>query len=285
MSRLRLLLHVAFAVVFAVIVLARTDAALAQPPAAPAPAPVAQPLGRGVAVVATNGARDEAFALARAVYASRLRPPSLDEVRARVLAGDPPPANATRALVELAEVRAAARGDDAASRQLLAGLGKQVGAAALLVVFVEPAAPPAEGDAGATAAGPDGGAATEADAAAPSSAPAPSSRVVARLFLVDSADFDAARYEPDGRHGAEGWRATVASLEQRFPQREAAPAAATSPPPVTVRTEEKHESKPFYASPWFWGALGAAVLVGGAFYFASRDNESDTIHLQMRAPR
>ena len=34
----------------------------------------------------------------------------------------------------------------------------------------------------------------------------------------------------------------------------------------------------------FWGGLGAALLFGGAFYFASRDSGGDTIHLQMKVP-
>lgn len=265
-------------------------------PAAPATAATAAPVepaaaSATIAVVAAPGARDAAFALARALYATRLRPPSLDEVRARVLAGDPPPPNATRALVDLAEVRSAARGDDAASRQLLVGLARQVGASALLVVQME--APPAELDAGAAAgdagaaadaaAGADGG--TPPDAAAPATSGSPGKpRAVARLFLADAADFDAARYEADG-DGPGAWKKTVASLQQRFPRAAAAaPKAATSAAPATLHGGEK-ESKPFYSSPWFWGAVGAAALVGGAFYFATRDNDSGTIHLQMQSPR
>lgn len=241
----------------------------AQPP--PAPAPVAAPEGqtRGVAVVGLAGARDDAFALARAVYGSRLRPHALDEIRARVLAGDPPPPNATRSLVELAEVRAATKGDDAASRRLLSGLGKQVGASALLVV----SRTESDADAGVD---PDGG--VEAGASA-------GTRVLARLFLVDAGEFDAARYEPDGSEAP--WRATVVSLEQRFPKENGPLPGAGAPPPnpATQPVPAKDgEGKPFYSSPWFWGALGAALVVGGAFYFASRDTDSGTIHLQMRPP-
>lgn len=244
--------------------------AAAQPPAPSSPnaaVPVAPPEGqtRGVAVLGLAGARDDAFALARAVYASRLRPQGLDEIRARVLAGDPPPPNATRSLIELAEVRAATKGEDAASRRLLAGIGKQVGAAAVLVVSrTEGEAPPAD-DAGAT----------NADASAVGT------RVTARLFLVDAGEFDAARYEPDGTDAP--WRATVASLEQRFPKEVASVAGPTHPATQPVPPKES-EGKPFYSSPWFWGALGAAVVVGGAFYLASRDTDSGTIHLQMRSP-
>ncbi|MDB4941412.1 MAG: hypothetical protein JWP97_946, partial [Labilithrix sp.] len=235
--------------------------------------------GRGVAVVALGeGASDEAFALARAVYGSRLRPPALDEVRARVLAGAPPPANASRELRDLAEIRASIAGDDAPGRRLLAGLAQQVGAEALLVVRAESA--------------PRGEASPPADAGADDAGNAsPARAVVARLFLVDGADFDAARYAPDAAPDSAktpaAWKSTVTSLEGRFParSREAAPAAATAqvPPPVPLVGEKK--STPFYASAWFWGAVGGAALLGTAFYFASRDTNDSTIHLQMRVPR
>lgn len=238
----------------------------AQPP--PAPAPVAADAqARGIAVVGLAGARDEAFALARAVYGSRLRPRDLDEIRARVLAGDPPPPNATRALVELAEVRAATKGEDAASRRLLTGIGKQVGASALLVVSKTQSEGAGDADAGADS----------AEAGAPSG-----TRLLARLFLVDAGEFDAARYEPDGSEAP--WRATIVSLEQRFPKENGPLPTATANPATQPVPAKESEGKPFYSSPWFWGALGAALVVGGAFYLASRDTDSGTIHLQMRPP-
>jgi len=266
-------------------------------------APPPQPSGQGVAVLAigpsVGPARDEAFALARAIYGSRLRPTALDEIRARVLAGDPPPPNALRDLKELAEIRAGLTGaEDAASRRLLAGIAKQVGAEALLVVKAERAPAPI-GPAPADAA--DGGAVTSADggaatgeAGAPQSEAAnptpgnaaPSTTVVARLFLADSAELDAARYSPEaGLRGAAAWKTTVASLEARFPsgsRTNPAPASATKA--VAVKPEDE-KSSPFYASGWFWGALGAAALIGGAFYFASQDTTAAPIHLQMRVPK
>lgn len=264
---------------------------LAQPADAPAASRVApRPAGQGVAVVGGPSVRDDAFALARAVYASSLRPAGLDEVRARVLAGDPPPANATRALRDLAELRAGIAGDDAASRRLLAAIAEQLGVRALLVVRGEPVAATAV-DAGPDADGPaePGDAGADLDAAAPAPAapagPAEVTRPVALLFLADAGELDAARYAPaPDQAGPSAWRGVVASLERRFPP--AAPARAglpgTAPPPA--RSSESSESRPFYASPWFWGALGAAALVGGAFYFASRDTSSEPIHLQMRLP-
>ena len=240
----------------------------------------AKPAPQGFAVLATNGARDEAFALARALYGSRLRPTALDEVRARVLAGDPPPANASRELRELAELRAGVRGEDAASRRLLAGIAQQVGAQGLLVVHIETVVPTATEE---TA--PSGGADADAGGAAASPAPAPpvpTKRVVARLVLADTGEVDAAQYSPDSEGG---WKGTIAALEGRFPPvaRANAPAGATTAAPALKPDEEK--SRPFYASGWFWGALGAAALLAGAFYLGTRDTSSDSIHLEMRVPK
>jgi hypothetical protein len=290
----------------AVFVLATVAAAGVAPPAA-AQAPVgsaqaAKPAGQGIAVLAVGSAREtreEAFALGRAIYGSRLRPTSLDEVRARILAGDPLPSNASRELRELSEVRAAVSGDDAATRRLLTGIAQQIGAQALLVVTVErsgsaapaaapatPAGPPAA-DAGAATS--DGGAAAESAATADAgtgNAPAPPT-VVARLFLADPGEFDAARYSPEpGASGVAAWKSTATSLEGRFPQpsRTVGPDAATRPA-VTNLKPEQEKAKPFYASGWFWGAIAGAALIGGIFYFASRDTTEDPIQLQMRVPR
>jgi hypothetical protein len=264
--------------------------ARAEPPVASSSLPD-RAAGQGVAVLALGGnAHDEAFALARAVYASRLRPTSLDEVRARVLAGDPPPANASRELRELAEIRAGLIGDDAATRRLLAGIAQQIGAEALLVVKVEARteAPVVAPEAVGVAEGaPDAG---RTDPAAPgNSVAAPA--VVARLFLAGASELDAARYAPDpgpqGPRSPTAWKSTVTSLEGRFPAGSRAvargPAAATRPaPPVRP---ENGKSSPFYASGWFWGAVGGAALLGAVFLMATRDTGSDSIHLQMQVPR
>jgi hypothetical protein len=262
----------------------------AQPARADSPAaapPKARPQGVAVVGAGTGAmlARDEAFVLARAVYNSSLRPRALDELRARILAGEPAPQTATNELRELAELRAGITGVDAASRRLLAALGEQVRAEALLVVF-RGGAPaeerPADSgvDAGAPIAPPSG---SEQAAGQP--------KVVARLFLVGTGEIDAARYEPEPDPAAP-WRATVASLSGRFPppQAGAAPGGGAStaelgrPPPPTLPAESR-EKKPFYKSPWLWAALGAAALVGGFVFLASQDNSDDPIHLQMRLPR
>jgi hypothetical protein len=233
---------------------------------------------QGVAVVGSGSVRDEAFALARSVYASSLRPRGLDELRARILAGDPAPPSATKDVRELAELRAAVNGDDAASRRLLGSIAQQLGVEALLLV--SRAHVPVEGkEAGADAgeAAPTSSASADADAGAVGPGPAP---VSARLFLAATGEFDAARYEPD----ASGWRGTVTSLSGRFPPPPPAPSTAQlqgTPPKLTPGKEER----PFYASPWLWGAVGAAALIGGFFFFTSQDTSDDPIHLQMRVPR
>ncbi len=246
------------------LVLALTIARVAAADEAPLPAlPGATTSGPpAVAIVAVGGTRDDAFVLARALYTTRLRPRRLDEVRARVLAGQPVPEDATPDVKELGELRAAVVGEDAASRAVLASLAKRLGATALLVVV-------RDGD--------------------PSSGP-----VVARLFLAETGELDAARYAPvPGDNGVPTWRPTIASLERRFPAPNVPSSAATPPLPTgTAKTQpflgeprKAEASKPFYTSPWLWGSIGAAALLGGIFYVASRDTSADTIHLQVQLPR
>lgn len=242
------------------------------------PPPKAAP--QGVAVIGIGSVRDDAFAAARAVYASRLRPASVDEQRARVLAGDPAPAGSAKEISELAELRAAITGEDAASRRLLGSIAQQLNVEALLVVrggAPAPAPPPSEPPPS-TWGGSDSDAGV-ADSGAPA---APTGPVEARLFLASSGDFDAARYGPEpGVQGTLAWRATVSSLERLF-------TTSTPPPPAKPAVPGKPqegETRPFYASPWFWGALAGAVLVGGAFYLATRDTGDQPIHLQMHVPR
>lgn len=253
-----------------------------------------KPAGQGVAVLGNGAARDEAFALARAVYGSSLRPRQLDELRARILAGDPAPPSATKDIRELAELRAGVTGEDAASRRLLASIAQQLGVQALLVVSRAPApveqretkdeSAPVTVDGGAASVTPSGPfVASDAGATPPvAQASAPRALVSARLFLADTGEFDAARYEPNDS----GWRGTVTSLTGRFPPPPAPVAAQAQHPmaPPKLPSEGK-ESRPFYMSPWLWGAVGAAALVGGFFFFAAQDTSDDPIHLQMRVPR
>ncbi len=274
------------------LVIATSPAASASP--ASLPPPPSPPPRTGIAIVARPGAEAAAWALAKDVYArDALRPVGLDEARARVLVGDPAPADAPRTTKDLADERAAIHGDDGASRALLTTIASQLNVRALVVV--------------------------EASGAGEASA---------RVFLVDSQTFDAARYAPDAATlpslvvdagaptsaaaasdggmtassdaGAPSlaplspppplhWSGMVASLERTFaapvvtPESVSAPALATSAlPPEKAKHEGSH---PFYTSPWFWGAVGAAVFGGTAVYFATRDNSTSTIHLDLQVPK
>lgn len=251
-----------------------TSTASATAPAATAPAataalPALPPVATaptGLAVVALGGTTDAAWPLAHAVYGQpSLRPSGLDEARARILCGETPPAGAAQELRDLADVVSAIKGDDAASRTLLAELARRLGVKALVVVRGETARP------------------------------------VARIFLPDAGVFDAATYAPD-EGPAIAWGATTQSLVRLYGGAAAAgpgagapgaaagvpPAPASAPPLAThdepVLSNTPPKKRAFYESGWFWGALGAAAFAGGAVFFATRDNGASTIHLQMQVP-
>lgn len=218
---------------------------------------------RGIAVVAATASADATWPLAQGVYGEpSLRPSALDEPHARVLAGEPAPEGAAPDLKELGELRAAIKGDDAASRQLLATLTQRLHVASILIVLA------GDGD------------------GAPS----------ARLFLGDASRFDAAVYPADDGAGpVRQWSGTVESLKRAF----ASPVTASTAPSDSAKTTasspapaSKSEprpaptsSKPFYLSPWFWGALGAAAFGAGAVFLATRDTSGGQIHLLMQLPK
>jgi hypothetical protein len=226
-----------------------SDATASRPKAAP----------RGVVVVALDGGTDAAWALAREVYARPyLQPFGVDDARARALAGEVPAADAPQDVQELAQLRAGVKGDDAASRQLLAAIAVRVGARAVVVVGMDGA------------------------------------KASARVFVADTGAFDAARYAPDDSPLL-SWHGTVQSLERSYgatlaPVGSAPATSASAAPSAALREGPRIENAPpapkkFYESAWFWGAIGGALFAGGAVFFATRDNSSGTIHLQMQAPK
>jgi hypothetical protein len=242
----------------------------ASTPATARPAP-SNNAGSGLAVVAIDATSDLAWPLAQEIYRRpAIRPVALDEARARVLAGEVPAADASQSLRDLAETRAAIRGNDAPSRQLLASIASALHVRALVVVSVE-----------------------EADA----SVRAP----IARVFLADTSAFDAARYAPDDAPGSTipVWNGAGQSLERMYSAPAVTPLGSAGPPRATIGAPAaantsasatnkgggEGPSKPFYVSPWFWGAIGAAALGGVAVFAATRDNSPDTIHLQMQVPK
>lgn len=253
---------------------ALAPAALAQSPSDVAQTPKASTVGdapksarvAGVAVLGSTASREDALVVARNLYATRLRPTALDERHARVLAGEAPPEDAPSDLRDLAELREAIVNEDAPSRRLLASVASQFDLAGIVVVHRE--------------------------SQAGSSTGSPS----ARVFLTDTGTFDAARYEPDARlRDAEAWNAVVASITRLFPEErhETSDGSSRTPsgnvlfvPPVSEsKTDRRNDGKPFYASPWFWGALGGAALLGTGIFFATRGSESDSIQLRMQVPK
>jgi hypothetical protein len=222
---------------------------------------------RGLAVLAVGDAREAAWPLAQAVYADdTLRPAGIDEPRARVLAGESPKDGAPTELRELAETRAAIRGDDAPSRQLLSNIASAYGLRGIVLVEMHEATVPS-----------------------------------ARVFVGEGGGFDAAQYRAEAADAGQPvrWAATVESLHRAFgtplpasapPQgarssSSANPAATESSLPPNPRRDDKDKSRPFYTSPWFWGAVGAAAFGGFAVWLATRDSGPGTIHLQMQVPR
>jgi hypothetical protein len=244
---------------------------------------------QGLAVVGMGDSVDAAWPLARAVYAdAALRPASLDEAHARVLVGQTPlmaGGDATAAdLRDLAESRAAIHGDDAASRRLLESLAHSLHVKG--VVVVEPASS-------------TGGGA--------------SARPTARLFVTSNGAFDAARYEADAPapvtwgsgQAAVLWGGAVQSLHRSFVEAPVPSGPATAPvppssgrtttggpglalhalPSATIPPADQGATKSFYRSPWFWAAAGAAVFAAGAVYFATRNDGSGNIQLQVQVPK
>ena len=231
------------------------------------------PAPRGLAVVAEGDTAAFASSLARAVYGDPgLLPPTLDEAHARALAGAPVAPDAPPAIHDLAETRAALHGDDAPTRSLLVSLAGSLHVKGLVIVQVQPGERPA-----------------------------------ARVFVAAAGAFDPVLYEPDPAPTATWgagtsivtWAGTTSALHRTFADTLAvapspapvtagaaaalSPALAPTPPPI--KDEKVPTSRPFYTSPWFWGAIGAAAFAGAAFYFATRDSSAPNIQLQVQVPR
>ena len=240
---------------------ARASPASADPPASAQATGSAGPLGaptRGLAVVALAGATDEAWSLARSVYAAAsLRPVGLDEAHAQVLCGERTPGGAPPELRDLADMVAALRGDDAPTRALLGDIAHRFSLVGVLIVRLD------------------------------------GTRPSARVFLADAASFDGAAYAPDDGLNS-SWAAATRSLVRAFGARDPGnaqmPAAgSTSAPALATHGDPKVEgatarSRQFYESGWFWGALGAAAIGAGAVFLATRDTGPSAIHLQLEVP-
>jgi hypothetical protein len=205
---------------------------------------------RGVAVIAIGaGAADAAWPVALAVYGDEALRPRLQDRDARVLAGAEPAKDAPKETRELAELRAQVRGDDAASRLLLKEIARRTATVALVLVWPK-------GDA----------------LEAPAPAPVP---VQARLY--DAAD-DAV--DPTlHREGTAGWSALVTTLRGRYVKPEGGTTTATGTPADAKgelpKAPPAKGGSTVLSSPWFWGAIAAAVL-GAVVLAASSAKGSDT---------
>jgi SAM-dependent methyltransferase len=234
----------------------------------------------GLAVVGLGSSMDAAWPLARAVYAdASLRPTTLDEAHARVLVGEAPGEAGTPELRDLADTRAAIHGgDDAASRRLLSSIALSLRVKGILVVE-----PPT----------------------------APDGHATARVFVTAPGAYDPVTYDSDipapvtwgNGKSAVTWNGAVQAIRRGFAD---VPNAPPSPAPAAVivapslathpvdakplavggdTTDQHQPARAFYQSPWFWAAAGAALFAAGAVYFATRNDGSDNVQLQVQVPK
>ncbi|MBL8719323.1 MAG: hypothetical protein JNL79_25275 [Myxococcales bacterium] len=101
--------------------------------------------------------------------------------------------------------------------------------------------------------------------------------VEARVFDAKEDRLEATRHRAETK-GAP-WQPLTAVLETRY-----------APPPPVVKKEEPKpmpvaptpEAKPFYKSPWFWGALGTAAAAGVGAWLLTRNqgDSAGTAHVE-----
>jgi hypothetical protein len=241
--------------------------------AAPAPTPAQQPQparGGAIVVAVAEGAAPAARALAFDVYRDPELRPAIDDATARVLAGEALPEGAPARLKEIAELRASiahasssvppaspappttpAPTSDLVTRRLVASLGTELGAT--LVVAV----------------GMDG------------------TRPVARVMRAATAAYERVELGPTVEIGESGartyrWPGATATLRGFLPP------PPPPPPPLAPKAETNvskppdvpQEPRPFYKSPWFWGSIGGAAVIGlGAFLISRATSSPSDVHL------
>lgn len=255
-----------------------------------APAPAARPHG-AIVVALGDEATAAARPLARAVYQDAELRPAIADGTARALIGEAPPAPAGASgepssgpgvgapgappavepsRREIADTRAAiAAGSDAAARRLLASLGADAHAEAVVTVTVR-----------------DG-------------------RPIARVLRLPAGTFEPVEIvgslEPkrDPLSGSEpaatftwpgavdairgmvtGWRPRPAPPPALAPKAHAAKPAAEA-------AARRSDPLPMVASPWFWGGLAAVATVGVTVFVVSKSSSSDDpmVRVQGRVPQ
>ena len=198
--------------------------ALAPTSAPSSPSGPETPTRRGVLTVAAAGTPSSvAWPVAQALSEDADLRAKIDEPLARVLAGDAPGEGASGQARELWELRGQIKGDDAASRVLLAEVGRRTAARAIaLVLVVEGAAE-------------------------------------VRIWDAATDTLESTRHRREGS----GWSPLVGAVRARvLPRPDPAPKPTPAAPKSTLQ------------SPWFWGAIGAAVLAGVVAYAASQSGSA-----------
>lgn len=213
------------------------------------------PTSHGALVVALGtNVTPAAKALARDVYRDERLQPDVDEATARVLSGEPTPADAPTSLQSLAKVRESLPvAPDDLGAKLIAALGQERHADIVVAVSMT------------------------------------ADRPTARVVRVSSAKYESVLLEATAEHG-EGdvvrytWPGATTVLRQLF-----VPAVAPQTSvPIAPRKLETAPPKPvdkgssWYKSPWFWAPLGAVVATGAAIVIATQATKDniDTVHLR-----
>jgi hypothetical protein len=218
-------------------------------------ADAAAPAAQGAVVVAVGeDVGDATASLARSLYRDQALRPSLDEARARVLAGAPAPEGASPALRDLAELRAsiARAGSDVAERRLLAAIGAEVHAAVVVPVVRREGA------------------------------------VHARALRVEGASFVGPELTAELSTDATGRETARWSPSAAATVRTATGASAPRPIQAPARpAADEHASKSTFSSPWLWAGVSAAVIAGVTAFVLSQTTSSDpsTVRVGGTVPR
>jgi hypothetical protein len=237
---------------------AATTAATTAAPAAPAapatPPPAAGARGGAVVIAASDDATPAARALAFDLYREAGLRPNIDDATARVLIGEAPASSASAKVKDLAEVRASLpkAGSDAASRHLLASIGKDLGAEVVVVVSLDGARPVAR-------------------------VLRPGASAFERIELGSTIETDDKGARTVRWPGA-GAVVRGLLLPKALPKAATKPLVA-APPPKPI------EPRPLWKSPWFWGAVGGVAAVGVTVFVLSRTtSDPGTVRLTGRVP-
>jgi hypothetical protein len=235
------------------VVAASSSASAAPLATAPAPSlPALDPASarRGVVVLAIGDASDAAWPVALAVYGDGSLRPKIADADARALAGAEPAKDAPKGTRELSELRAQVKGDDAASRLLLAEIARRTAALAVVLVFPKSDAAPAQ----------------------------------ARVYDAADGAVEATLHRESASGGWSGLLGTLRGRYARTPVDASANATTTATDPKAAAAKPSSGGS-ILKSPWFWGAIGAAVLGGVVIAVAARGGDAQTSTMRVEWSR